>query len=170
MGKTCPKCQTPDALFGLNKARKDGLAVYCRTCTKAYLAEKQYDKARWQERRADESARNRAYREANAERLRAQWREKANRRRAELPSVIRSHNIARKHGECQATPPWADHAAMSAVYARARALEAEDGIPRHVDHEVPLKNPLVCGLHAHTNLRILTAAENMAKKNRWTVA
>ena len=35
----------------------------------------------------------------------------------------------------------------------------------HVDHLVPVTNPLVCSLHVHTNLRVASAVENRAKGN-----
>lgn len=165
MGKTCPKCSTPDADFGPNKARKDGLAVYCRTCSKAYNQARGYDKARWESNREAESERNRAYRQAAADRIKPNDRERAATRRLAAPSVIRALNIARKHGERRATPVWADRRAMDAVYVEAKRLEAADGVPRHVDHDVPLKHPAVCGLHVPANLKVLTAAENMAKHN-----
>lgn len=169
MGKMCPKCRTPDAEFGPNAGRRDGLAVYCRTCTKAYMAEKQYDKARWLAHREEESERNKAYRQANADRIKQTDRAKAARRRAANPGAIRAHNIARKHGEKRATPAWVSLDALNAVYAEAKRLEALDGIRRHVDHQIPLKHPLVCGLHTPDNLQVLPAVENMAKHNSFRV-
>lgn len=37
----------------------------------------------------------------------------------------------------------------------------------HVDHEIPLNHPLVCGLHVLANLQYLTVERNLAKSNSW---
>lgn len=129
----------------------------------------QYDKTRWESSREQETERNRAYRQKNAERLKQSDRERATARRIANPGLIRAYNIARKHGEKRATPVWANKAELNAVYLEARRLQAEDGIERHVDHEVPLKHPLVCGLHVPANLRVMTASENMIKHNQFQV-
>jgi hypothetical protein len=169
--KKCARCQIckPAQEFGLNSAKKDGLQVYCKSCMKQYRSEKAYDKLRWQERREHESKRNRQYRQLNADRLLPAYRERAAARRIANPGAIRANNIARKHGERRATPTWADIQAINAVYAAAKEMEAADGIKRHVDHTVPLKHPLVCGLHVQSNLQILTAADNMKKHNSFAV-
>ena len=66
-----------------------------------------------------------------------------------------------------ATPAWADLKAMQAIYKKARDLTANTGIPHHVDHEIPLRGKLVCGLHVETNLRVITADENIKKNNKF---
>lgn len=169
--KLCKRCACTKPLFefGPNRGRADGVSVYCRPCTKSYMAGKSYDKDRWLALKEVEQARTARYRALHRDRLREKYRSDAARKRAENPAKIREYNIARKHGERRATPPWADHAAMSAVYQEARRLEALDGVPRHVGHIIPLKHPLVCGLHTHTNLRVVLATENMSKHNRFEI-
>lgn len=169
MEKTCPKCGVCSSDFGPNRARKDGLSTYCRPCTKGYMATKDYDKQRWATSKEFESARNKEYRQANAARLQEYQRAKKAEYRAKHAAKVRANNIARKHGLKKAMPAWADHQAMNALYREAKRLCELDGIPRHVDHIVPLKHPMVCGLHAHTNLQILAAQSNMAKHNSFEV-
>lgn len=92
----------------------------------------------------------------NKERI-AEWHRQYRIRR---PEVHRTTMRLRRRGVSRATPPWADRAAIKAIYVEARAK----GL--HVDHIVPLKSKLVCGLHVETNLQLLTPEENRRKGNR----
>ena len=62
-----------------------------------------------------------------------------------------------------ATPPWLDSEQLDEMAAIYRSAGPDD----HVDHQVPLKNALVCGLHVPWNLEVLPAAVNMSKSNKW---
>lgn len=66
-----------------------------------------------------------------------------------------------------ATPLWADFDEIRAVYREADRLTRETGVDHHVDHEIPLNHPRVCGLHVAGNLRPIPAGPNMAKGNDW---
>lgn len=68
----------------------------------------------------------------------------------------------------QATPTWSNREVVLEYYRAVRAFNRNKafGGEWHVDHIVPLNHPLVCGLHCHTNLQMLPAAENMSKGNR----
>jgi hypothetical protein len=66
-------------------------------------------------------------------------------------------------------PPWLSTwqvAWYRAIYRRMRYLRS-CGHDVAVDHIVPLRHPYVCGLCVPWNLKIVTAAENNAKSNKW---
>jgi excisionase family DNA binding protein len=64
-------------------------------------------------------------------------------------------------------PPWANGAAIRAIYAEAKRLTAETGIEYHVDHVIPLVGERVSGLHVETNLQVLPKRDNLLKRNRF---
>ena len=67
----------------------------------------------------------------------------------------------------QAWPEWcANDIEFKFIYDGAKVLRSH-GLHVHVDHIVPLINPLVCGLHVPWNLTYLPAKENMSKSNKW---
>jgi hypothetical protein len=67
----------------------------------------------------------------------------------------------------QAFVSWANMAAVSAIYAEARA-QRQAGKSVHVDHSIPLTHADVCGLHNEFNLVIMAASANRAKSNKFT--
>lgn len=54
-------------------------------------------------------------------------------------------------------------------YLEAQRLTLETGVEYVVDHIVPLKHPLVCGLHSDANTQIVTASYNAAKGNTFRI-
>lgn len=80
---------------------------------------------------------------------------------------MRSRVAKRRARRKQATPEWADTNKIQAYYIGADALNMLTGEWHHVDHIVPLQSDMVCGLHNHFNLQILTAADNRLKSNRY---
>lgn len=67
----------------------------------------------------------------------------------------------------KATPPWADKSAIKAIYDFARLRTQSTGIQWEVDHIVPLKSPIVCGLHTEHNLMVITKSMNSSKNNHY---
>lgn len=72
----------------------------------------------------------------------------------------------RRARKIQALPGWADLQAIKSIYKEAKA-RCKAGEKVHVDHIVPLAGKSVSGLHVHFNLRIISAAENIKKSNRF---
>ena len=67
----------------------------------------------------------------------------------------------------QAMPKWVCQKSIKTVYSLKANLQKARGIIYHVDHIIPLKHKLICGLHVPWNLQILTAGENSKKKNHF---
>jgi len=78
------------------------------------------------------------------------------------PRYYQSKRHARKS---VATPPWVDKKAIGKIYAEARRLTHDTGIPHHVDHVWPLVHEDFCGLHVPWNLRVIPKRQNISKGN-----
>lgn len=83
------------------------------------------------------------------------------------PEVKRAKKAKRRAAKLQATPMWADPVKIREWYFAATVAERDTGFAWHVDHIVPLNNPLVCGLHCEANLQLLPGAMNVEKSNRY---
>lgn len=86
--------------------------------------------------------------------------------------ALHNYRGALRHAaKLRATPKWLtdfDKQYIKHVYIQAKELQKLDGIPREVDHIIPLQGETVCGLHVPWNLQILTKSENSSKKNKLT--
>ena len=76
--------------------------------------------------------------------------------------VWRHYRSIRRARELQAIPKWETLEEVRLFYTNS-----PDGY--HVDHIIPLKNDLVCGLHTLDNLQYLTKEENLKKSNGFVV-
>ena len=72
----------------------------------------------------------------------------------------RSKGARYRANKFQAQPSWVDIEAIEAVY-----MSCPDGY--HVDHQIPLNHPLVCGLHVPWNLKPIPAIDNWKKSNKF---
>ena len=70
-----------------------------------------------------------------------------------------------RNQKTQAMPVWANEQEIRAFYAEAKRVTQATGTQHEVDHIIPLKSPLVCGLHTPINLRVISKAENRSKSN-----
>jgi hypothetical protein len=125
---------------------------------------------RWEERnKASRKAASDKWREANREYIRKFGREYNRTYRKQNRAGLNAYNASRRAMARQATPGWADKAAIREIYEEAVRLTAMTGVRFHVDHIVPLKGKNVCGLHTQDNLRVVPHYENESKGNRWQV-
>lgn len=113
------------------------------------------------QRRATENARHAA--RTPAEKLERNWRQFA-RPNTPRPDTVNSRD-SRKVALANAYCDWSDLEAVFRMYQAAATLSELEGEQYVVDHLVPLINPLVCGLHTHTNLQVIKATENQLKGN-----
>lgn len=100
-----------------------------------------------------------SWRQDNADRIRQYRKDNA--------GLFAFHAANRRSWTRAATPPWADMEAIKAFYVEAARLTIETGIKHEVDHIIPLRHKLVCGLHCPANLRVITSAENRIKNNKF---
>lgn len=142
----CPLCQTQHAL---KHRRKDPerMRQYWAERRKARREQiSEYGKRRRAEDRERDFAVRDRYRRANLDKDAAK-------------------TMRRKAAKLKAIPPWCDLGEIARIYAEAARITAETGVPHEVDHIHPLQGKMICGLHVHTNMQILTKTENSRKKN-----
>jgi 5-methylcytosine-specific restriction endonuclease McrA len=77
------------------------------------------------------------------------------------PGTAAAHGANYRTAKIQRLARWASLAEIKRIYGEARRL----GLV--VDHVIPLKGRLVCGLHVENNLQLLTHEENSRKGNRF---
>lgn len=66
------------------------------------------------------------------------------------------------------TPPWlsaSQISIMQQIKIAAQRISKCTGIPHHVDHIFPFQSPVASGLNVPSNLQIITAKQNLRKKN-----
>lgn len=111
-------------------------------------------------------AAKRAYYQTNKEKL----EEQRLKRHAKNPERNTAVLASRRAKKIAAMPKWVERKAVREFYRAAKAKTKETGIAWNVDHIIPLKHPLVCGLHAPANLQLLPALDNKSKSNRFVIA
>ena len=78
---------------------------------------------------------------------------------------IESNSVKRALAK-KATPSWSIRFFVEEAYRLAAMRSKMTGIQWVVDHIVPLKSAIVCGLHAHTNIQVIPGRVNATKGNR----
>ena len=177
--KRCTRCGVDkpiDAFYVRKSGRREGVVESnCKECTRArvnWYAETNREAVREGNRKAGakfratnrESERRRLseYREVN----RDLCNERVERWRKANPHKHVAKEARRRASKQNATPAWANPDYIALFYELAKLESERTGVEVHVDHIVPLKSSLVCGLHCEHNLQLLTASANLKKSNR----
>jgi hypothetical protein len=145
---TCVKCQR-ERIRECRKKRLQGSAELRAEKRKKYLP-----------RRRERYASDPEYRLKIAEKKAIKHKEKM----ASDPGYVaerKSYHRLRQSRMTKAMPPWADKGKIRAIYEEAARLGLS------VDHIIPLKHPLVCGLHTPDNLQLMPLKENISKNNQF---
>jgi len=82
---------------------------------------------------------------------------------------VLADNKVRRRKHRLATPPWLSRKQKTEIrylYEIAITMTKTTGEQYVVDHIVPLRSDVVCGLHVPWNLRVITQEENLAKSNK----
>lgn len=191
--KVCSSCseRKPLSAFGKNSCKLDGLCAACKVCRNArrrkYYSENRASEVvkayTWNLKNPEKVKQNRRKNyKRNSEKfcLRVKqayarspekFRSRMRKWRKENPAVCTALSAKKRAAKLRRTPGWLtenDFHEIRSFYRAAREATKETGVPHHVDHIYPLQGKFVSGLHVPLNLQVLTARENIAKKNKWT--
>lgn len=175
--KKCAECDEtkPYSEFHRNKRRDDGFHEYCKQCRSNQYYRRDRDGSiaraairysskkelclkkmaeRYQSIRSEKQAYGRSHYAANSHKYKAN----ANQRKAAVK---------------RATPAWFssdDKWVMQEAYELAQRRKETTGIDWEVDHVIPLRGKLVCGLHTPLNIAVIPRAENNYKRAKYVIA
>lgn len=172
----CKNCKQEKTIehFYKSDSPKDGVRSWCRACVSAaddaWRSSQRTQRsgphptAVWRKKYPEKNrALSKAWRHANPEKAACTAAKYA----ADNKEKVNKRNAKHRASKLKATPVWADDFIIEEIYDLAQRRTAATGIRWHVDHIVPLRSNLVCGLHAESNLRVITAQENLTKNNRY---
>jgi hypothetical protein len=158
--KTCTKCQTTKPFDGFYKRSRapDGHEAWCKVCRLGH-------NRNWLVKNKDRHGElTRTWYERNKDQHLANSKEwyAANRHRKLATTTARELRCK------QATPAWVNKEEIMAFYAEAKRRSVETGVQYDVDHIVPLKGKIVCGLHVPWNLQVIPSSDNKRKAAKLT--
>lgn len=173
--------------FYKHKLTIDGYRTKCISCVKLYNAN------RYLKNKEIINQRNRKWAENNQNKVKAMTHKRNTTQKEKLRKKLYAENnvektraarkayklrnldrrrldrALRRAAEFQAKPKWANKSEMLKIYKQAKFMSELTGESYHVDHIVPLKHHLVCGLHCEFNLRSIPAKDNYKKNNKFII-
>lgn len=154
--KICVICD--DTFFS-----KGSRALYCAPCKRKLLVQKA---SSWYYKNKD---RRREYDARRREEHRHLYREASKRFRRKNPERKNADTGSRRRRFREATPKWANMFFIKEIYELAILRTKMTGLEWHVDHIIPLRGKLVCGLHVENNLAVVPAKDNLRKSNHFSI-
>ncbi len=182
--------------FTKDNGKRDGFRTICRTCDCAkkksrYICNTEKNQEIYKKNKEVVKARSRVWRANNLEisnKKARDWAKANPERRNQISRNFTKNNpgksseYKRKNSgkyaahrkkyeasKINATPNWLtqfDFDYIESLYVQAKELKNLTGVDYHVDHILPLRGEIVCGLHVPWNLQVITAEENHKKNNR----
>lgn len=154
--KHCPSCSSdkPSVMFYKNRSRHDGLDYHCKHCSMSAVRS-------YQEKNKDKKL---AYAKSYRKTHKYQQINKISRMKhiETVRRLVRERVLSIK----AATPKWltASHFFQMREMVKIRnEVQWLSEARLSIDHIIPLKGPIVCGLHVPWNLQIIPLADNLAK-------
>ena len=143
--RTCTKCkqEKPTIDFSVRKNRKSGFKSWCKSCESKSVIERR-DLQKWNEYQRQYYQQNRFIYIQNANK----------RHRIKKQSCLKLDEF---------NTLW-----MKELYDLAQRRTITTKTPWEVDHIIPLRNKIVCGLHVPWNMQVVTRSENRTKSNKLT--
>lgn len=190
--KTCTACKVslPLDKFYKRTASIDGLAPRCISCLSAhsklvyvrnrekilkqmsdkYQADRSrilaYQKGYYRKNAEVKREAARVYSAKNRELITAKRKNYRSQYRKDRLAIHCEYSMKRYAMKRRATSANMDIEKIRSFYIQANIMTTFTGIVFNVDHIVPIISPIVCGLHNHFNLQVITATENQIKSNR----
>lgn len=156
--KCCTTCKTEKPLteFSRHKDYRFGVRAQCKRCAVAYMGK--YQKEKREEVNAYRVTRYSGMKEV--ERVRS-----AKKYRSAKPYYLAASG-KRRAMQMLAVPKWTNDFFIEEAHALATLRTRISGFQWSVDHIVPIKSALVCGLHCEGNIQVIPHVENIRKGNR----
>lgn len=158
--KYCSVCLQFKDISCFSKFKRDINNFVCKSCKKKISDKRCYERNKHKQKEL-----KRIWREKNREEINRKAREW--RKNNPLGAI---NNLAkRRSAKLNATPVWANDFYIKEIYRLALDRTKLTGIKWEVDHIIPLKNELVCGLHVEFNLQVITRRANRKKGNNFII-